>query len=101
MEICFHQSEAGLGTVTPHQFGISTPVSQTSYREDTSRDVAKCRLFSQANLTSHFNLLLQLQLQLEFLPPSVSQTSYREDTSRDVAKCRLFSQANLTAHLNL
>ena len=42
--------------VTPHQFGISTPFSQTSYREDTTGGVAKCRLFSQATLTSHLNL---------------------------------------------
>ena len=31
------------------QFGISTLVSQTSFRGETSGDVAKCRLFSKAN----------------------------------------------------
>ena len=34
--------------VTGHQYGISAPVSQTSFRGKTSGRVAKCRLFSQA-----------------------------------------------------
>ena len=33
-----------------HQYGISTPVSQTSFGGETSGGVAKCRLFSQAKL---------------------------------------------------
>ena len=35
-------------TVTHHQYGISTIVSQTSFREETSDGLAKCRLFFQA-----------------------------------------------------
>jgi len=35
--------------VTRHQYGISAPVSQTSFGEETSGSVAKCRLFSQAS----------------------------------------------------
>ena len=34
--------------VTRHQYGISALVSQTSFRGETSGDVAICRLFSQA-----------------------------------------------------
>ena len=32
--------------VTGHQYGISAPVSQASFRGETSGRVAKCRLFS-------------------------------------------------------
>ena len=35
--------------MTRHQYGISALVSQTSFRGETSGDVTKCRLFSQAN----------------------------------------------------
>ena len=38
-----------ISVVTHHQSGISAIVSQTSYHRETSGDVAKCRLFSQAN----------------------------------------------------
>ena len=34
--------------VTRHQYGISALVSQASFRVETSGDVVKCRLFSQA-----------------------------------------------------
>ena len=34
--------------VTSHQYGISALISQMSFREETSGDVAKCRLLSQA-----------------------------------------------------
>ena len=34
--------------VVHHQYGISAPVSQTSFREETSGSVAKKRLFSRA-----------------------------------------------------
>ena len=34
--------------VTHHQYGISTIVSQTSFREETSDGLAKYRLFFQA-----------------------------------------------------
>ena len=33
-----------------HQYGISALVSQTSFGGETSGSVAKCRLFSQANV---------------------------------------------------
>ena len=38
--------------MTRHQYGISTLVSQTSFRGETSGSVAKFRLFSQATLLS-------------------------------------------------
>ena len=34
--------------MTRHRYGISAPVSQTSFGGETSGGVAKCRLFSQA-----------------------------------------------------
>ena len=34
--------------VTRHQYGISALVSQTSFREETSGGIAKCRLFYKA-----------------------------------------------------
>ena len=34
--------------MTRHQYGTSALVSQTSFGEETSNSVAKCRLFSQA-----------------------------------------------------
>ena len=37
--------------VTRHQCGISALLSQTSFGEETSGTVAKCRLFSQATTT--------------------------------------------------
>ena len=37
--------------MTRHQNGISALVSQTSFREETSDGVTKCRLFSQAILS--------------------------------------------------
>ena len=37
--------------MTRHQYGISAFVSQTSFRGETSGDVAKCRLFSQARVS--------------------------------------------------
>ena len=36
--------------VTRHQYGISALVTQTSFCEGSSGDLAKCRLFSQANV---------------------------------------------------
>ena len=38
-----------ISVVTHHQSGISALVSQTSYHRETSGDVAKCWLFSQAS----------------------------------------------------
>ena len=41
-------SHAARPLMTRHQYGISAPVSQTSFGGETSGSVAKCRLFSQA-----------------------------------------------------
>ena len=43
------RSTTQIWVVTRHQYGISALVSQTSFRGETSGDVTKCRLFSQAN----------------------------------------------------
>ena len=43
------RSTTQIWVVTPHQYGISALVSQTSFGGETSGSVAKCRLFSQAN----------------------------------------------------
>ena len=43
------RSASQIWVVTRHQYGIFVLVSQTSFRGETSRDVAKCRLFSQAS----------------------------------------------------
>ena len=42
------RSTTQISVVTHHQYGISAFVSQTSFGEETSRSIAKCRLFSQA-----------------------------------------------------
>ena len=42
----FSQSDPRV--VTRHQHGISVLISQTSLREETNDDVAKCQLFSHA-----------------------------------------------------
>ena len=42
------RSTTQIWVVTRHQYGISALVPQTSFREETSGSVAKCRLFSQA-----------------------------------------------------
>ena len=39
--------------VTHHQYGFSPLVSQTSFHEETSGAVAKCRLFSQARFDAN------------------------------------------------
>ena len=44
------RSTTQIWVVTHHQYGISTLVSQTSFGGETSGSVAKCRLFSQANV---------------------------------------------------
>ena len=43
------RSAIQIWVVTRHQYGISAGVPQTSFRSETSRGVAKCRLFSQAS----------------------------------------------------
>ena len=42
------RSTTQIWVVTRQQYGISALVFQTSFRGETSGDVAKCRLFSQA-----------------------------------------------------
>ena len=46
-----NRSTTQIWVVTRHQYGISTLVSQTSFRGEARGGVAKCRLFSQAILT--------------------------------------------------
>ena len=43
--------------MTRHQYGISALISQTPFRAETSGDVAKRRLFSQATEIQNLNLL--------------------------------------------
>ena len=43
------KSTTQIWVVKRHQYGISALVSQTSFRVETSGNVAKCRLFCQAN----------------------------------------------------
>ena len=45
------RSTTQIWVVTRHQYGISALLSQTSFGEETSGSVAKCRLFSQATTT--------------------------------------------------
>ena len=46
----YDQSETTqIWVVIRHQYGISAPVSQTSFRGETSGGIGKCRLFSQAS----------------------------------------------------
>ena len=45
------RSTTKIWVVTRHQYGIPAFVSQTSFPGETSRNVAKCRLFSQARHT--------------------------------------------------
>ena len=42
------RSATQIWVATRHQYGISSLVSQASFGGETSRSVAKCRLFSQA-----------------------------------------------------
>ena len=44
------KSTTQIWVVTRDQYGISALVPQTSFRGETSGGVAKCRLFSQANV---------------------------------------------------
>ena len=44
--------------VTRHQYGISALVPQKSFRGETSSDVTKCRLFSQARYVIKKNTLV-------------------------------------------
>ena len=47
------RSTTKIWVVTRHQYGISALVTQTSFCEGSSGDLAKCRLFSQATIAGH------------------------------------------------
>ena len=49
-----HDQSEALRVVTRHQYRISALVPQTSFGRKTSGSVAKCRLFSQVNLSLAF-----------------------------------------------
>ena len=44
------RSTTQIWVVTRNQYGIAAPVSETSFGGETSGNVAKCRLFSQAKV---------------------------------------------------
>ena len=46
------RSSTQIWVVTSHQYGISALVSQTSFGGETTGSIAKCGLFSKANLTT-------------------------------------------------
>ena len=49
LQFCFNKSEVRqIWVVTRHQYEISVLVPQTSFRRETSDDVTKCWLFTQA-----------------------------------------------------
>ena len=63
------RSTTNIWVVTPHQYGISALVTQTSFCEGSSGDLAKRRLFSQANFSDfqifhalHFLISSDLQI---------------------------------------
>ena len=58
--------------VTRHQYGISALVSHTSFRGETSGDVATCRLFSQANVCSNSSKYLETETGYMFSAPFVN-----------------------------
>ena len=60
--------------MTRHQYGISGLTSQTSFRGDTSADVTKCRLFSQAKKLSCFTSGI---IPHSARPPSTNQSHAR------------------------
>ena len=47
------RSATQIWVVTGHQYGISSLVSETSSRGETSGGVAKCQLFSQIKVAEH------------------------------------------------
>ena len=47
------RSTTQIWVVTRHQYGISALVSQTSFRGETSGDIAKRQLFSQAKTVQY------------------------------------------------
>ena len=55
--------------MTFHQYGVSAPVSQTSFHGETGVGVAKCRLFSQAKngLSTRENATLEARILTERL----------------------------------
>ena len=56
------RSTAQIWVVTRHQYGISALVSQTSFGEETSGGVARCRLFSQAKKIAIHNFLITIAI---------------------------------------
>ena len=67
------RSTTQIWVVMCHQYGISALVSQTSFGGETSGSVAKCQLFSQANITStHFRALYPIVIIKEFLPDQMN-----------------------------
>ena len=50
------RSTPQIWVVTRHQYGISALVSQTLFRGETGGDVAKWRLFSQANTGNNISI---------------------------------------------
>jgi len=49
-----------------HQYGISAVVTQTSFREGSSGDLVKRRLFSQANSNHKFLLRIKIYSEIQF-----------------------------------
>ena len=56
----FSQSESLPWSGLRHQYGISSLVSQMSFRGETSGGVAKCRLFSQVKMKTAQQLSLKI-----------------------------------------
>ena len=66
------RSATQIWVVTRHQYGISTLVSQTSFRGETSGGVATCRLISQANVCSNSSKYLETETGYMFSAPFVN-----------------------------
>ena len=49
-----------------HLYGISAVVAQTSFRWETSGEVAKCRLFSQGNFFNGLNFATKSTLKVKY-----------------------------------
>ena len=70
------RSTTQIWVVTPHKYGISALVSQTSFGGETSGSVAKCRLFSQA--TGH---LLSRGFWIAYFPTNQKSGFQNKNTS--------------------
>ena len=60
-----------------HQYGISAFVSQTSFGRETSGDLAKCRLFSQAIIVFEDVLSLSWYVKASTVNSLLTDTSIR------------------------